>query len=153
MNNEGNEKMRIIIYDSIGQRLGVAFVPEGNAGFAGTSQDGFIFPGAQLAGVNFSNCKLYWAMLSGANLRSANFRGADLRGASLAGADCTGADFSDANFGPGNIGIFGADLRGTNFSEAVLDGATLLSAKYDESTVFPRGFDPVLHGMEEKRGQ
>lgn len=51
-------------------------------------------------------------------------------------ADFKGIDLRQAN-------LCGADLRKTDLSQVKLDEAT-----YNEQTKFPKGFDPIAHGMK-----
>jgi uncharacterized protein YjbI with pentapeptide repeats len=80
--------------------------------------------GVDARGIDFfradiSKAGLREALLSGAVLMEASLEGSKLQGADLTGADLTGAKLN------------GADLRG---------------AKYDSSTRWPAGFDPVMAG-------
>jgi hypothetical protein len=90
--------------------------------------------GAWLAGAD-----LVRADLRGANLEEASLRSADLRGAMLRYADLRHADLSWANLSRANLSA--ADLRG-----AQLNGTNLRGAWFDGRTLWPRGFDPELHG-------
>jgi hypothetical protein len=78
----------------------------------------------------------------GAKLANTDFRGADLRGADFRGADLRGADLSDAR-------LKGAHLRGANVAGANLSGTDLAEAdtaalRYDATTRWPEGFDPLV---------
>lgn len=59
----------------------------------------------------------------------------------LQGANLRNADLSLANVG-GGASLEGANLRDTDLRWTKLNGAT-----YDETTVFPDGFDPLKTGM------
>lgn len=113
------------------------------------SLEGAYMAGANLRGVNLSNAylpgvNLFGADLSGADLSKnqlwwANLSEANLSGADLSGADLFGTDFSRA------------DLRGANLSGAILGGRDftppqLTEAVYDNTTIWPEGFDPTAAG-------
>ncbi len=98
------------------------------------------FRGIVLPGVN-----LVWVELKGVDLR-----GADLSHANLSGADLNGSNLSDDT----NLAftdLSRADLRNTNLKGARLEGANLEGVQlegaiYDETTKFPRGFEPQFVG-------
>jgi uncharacterized protein YjbI with pentapeptide repeats len=68
------------------------------------------------------------------DLYGANLDGADLRGASLRGKDLTGCALNRA------------DLRGADLQDAILDCVPLEHVRYDQTTRWPSGFDPVKVG-------
>ena len=75
--------------------------------------------------VDWSNCNLVTARLSGAylsmaNLNGASLQGADLTGATLAYANLSGANLTGANLSGANL--TGVNLTGTNLSGAILTG-------------------------------
>ena len=78
--------------------------------------------------------------LEGANLACADLRSADLTGANLRDANLYCADLIGANLR--NADLFRANLRGTNLFRANLRGTNLKDIKYDENTVWPKGFKP-----------
>jgi uncharacterized protein YjbI with pentapeptide repeats len=88
-------------------------------------------PTAEAApGVDWSNCDLSSANLSGADLTGANLSGADLTGANLLFANLTSANLSAANLTGANAHaryLF-ANLSGANLSFADLSGAELVVA-------------------------
>jgi pentapeptide repeat protein len=88
------------------------------------------FSHTNMFGANFSGANLRIARFNDALLRSVSFRNADLWGACLAGANLSAADLCFAN------------LRGVNFSNSQLPYYKLRDAIYDDSTIFPEGFDP-----------
>ena len=92
--------------------------------------------GADLQGADLSGADLTWADLTDADLSGADLTGADLSGADLKGADLRGAD------------LRGADLREAVLTHWLWPNADLKSAKYDDKTQFPEGFDPVKSGMK-----
>lgn len=114
---------------------------------------GLEMPGEDLHGADFVYRELRGADFSGANLAEASLQGCDLRAASFARANLTGtgfylADLRGANFRDSTLGS-------TSFHQARLEGADLtgvdlskvdLRATYDESTIWPQGFDPLPAG-------
>ena len=122
--------------------------------------------GADLTGADLIGAFLRWADLIGANLRGAVLTEAVLRGAFLTEADLTGADLREADLRGAFLteaDLTGADLIGANLRRAVLTGADLTganlthwlwwtnadlkSAKYDDKTQFPEGFNPIKSRM------
>jgi uncharacterized protein YjbI with pentapeptide repeats len=115
--------------------------------------------------------------LSELNLRDVKFNGANLRGANLRGANLRGADvkkviyddktklpFSDEEARKRGMlkiapqaNLTGADLSGLNLRDVDLSGANLtgaslkdtklLGACYNQSTTFPKNFQPEKRGM------
>lgn len=106
--------------------------------------------GAGLDWANLEAVNLYGANLHEAGLRETNLKRANLEKAFLGGAILEKANLEGANL----MGTFlrvvklqGANLRGANLQEAKLERANLVAAKYDNSTIFPDGFDPEKAGM------
>lgn len=85
--------------------------------------------------IDLSGTDLKNITLLNADLRWINFEWTILRGAKLNGAKLKGADLDSAD-------IRWADLTGTD-----LHRANLLDTKYNENTVFPKGFNPKSHNM------
>jgi uncharacterized protein YjbI with pentapeptide repeats len=88
--------------------------------------------------------------LDGSNLSEANLSGTNLSWASLAGADLRGAKLSKTSLKPGeylkpDVGLKpGAIVPGdTPMGDALTQGIYIKEAKYDTSTEWPDGFDPV----------
>ncbi len=114
------------------------------------------FSGQQLVGINisdsdlreadFTGADLYWAFAFRANCEGAIFRDAKLNGAYLVKSNFKGADLRGAYVSLDNL-AGSPELQGANLSGALLDGAVLTGCEYDDSTVFPSGFDPAAHGM------
>ena len=117
----------------------------------------------KLNGLEMQSADLKRARLLYRELRGANFSQADLTDASLQGSDLRAADFSKATLV--DTTFYLADLRGANFAgatmhscrmqQARLEGANLrdativkcdLRVTYDDSTVWPSGFDPIEAG-------
>jgi len=121
---------------------------------------------AILMGVNFDYCKitggwnsLYCANLDKASLRSATLAHSKMRASSLQEADLSGASLTevylvgsklyDSNFENANLsytdfsycGLHGANLNGTNLDSSIFEGAM-----FDETTIWPEGFDPISKG-------
>ena len=100
--------------------------------------DYLVYPGANLAGVNFTskdlrNFNLTGANLAGANLAGANFIAANLTGVNLAGANLAGANFIAANLTGANLA--GADLTLANVGNARLVGVTLIGANLTGASI------------------
>ena len=123
-----------------------------------------------LAGKPAKDINLIGAKLKGANLTGAKLRDADLTGADLTGADLTGADLEDAILRDADLRgarlydaklrgailrgarLYGArlydanlrdaNLRDANLEGAILEGAILEGIKYNDKTVWPKGFTP-----------
>jgi len=71
--------------------------------------------------------------------------GADLSGYMLDGANLSGRDLRLANLSGTNLER--ANLEKANLSGVNLKGANLKGAKADETTVWPKGFDPEAAGV------
>lgn len=80
------------------------------------------------------------AYLSGANLTGTDLSGADLTGAGLSGSDLTGANLSEANL-TGAV-LWGANLTDANLMIAPFMLAILTGARYDNTTKWPKEFNP-----------
>lgn len=107
---------------------------------AGHAQ-GKSFAGADLTGLDLSNCDLSGADLKGAvlenvdfsqtNLEGAALRQAVMTGAKLIGARMAGADLAGA--GAAEARLTGADLSGSNLSDADLTDADLSNANLEQA--------------------
>jgi hypothetical protein len=95
---------------------------------------GHDFERAFTQGVNFSAADLRGVNFQGGNSANAIFKRADLRCANLASRNLWGADFSEAD-------LCGAILEDCQTTDTVFAGA-----RYDATTVWPTGFDPVERG-------
>ncbi|MEB3312171.1 MAG: pentapeptide repeat-containing protein [Snowella sp.] len=82
---------------------------------------------SQLVSANLTQAKLTQSNLEGANLTNANLTNALLNSAKLRNANLFKADLSFAD-------LTGADLRGANFVNAILYGAVVGRAIYDQKT-------------------
>jgi len=89
-----------------------------------------------LSSADLSDANLYEAKLNGANLYEAKLNDAKLNGAYLRGAYLRQTYLIDAD-------LRFADLRGADLRGAILVGTGLGAAKYNHSTGWPDGFDPV----------
>lgn len=92
------------------------------------------WPGSNLFDADLTGAVLVDAYLTDINLSKANLISADLEGANL-----NNANLSDANFTA--VNLKNARLAGANLSGAGLTDAKLQGARYDETTVWPNGFD------------
>ena len=109
---------------------------------------------ADLTGALLLHTNLIFADLKGGNLRGAilndaNLSGADLSGAVLSGAVLNRADLRGTNLSGANLGaasLSGADLGATGLSRADLGATSLNGATYDETTLWPKDFDPDAAG-------
>lgn len=100
--------------------------------------------GRYLGSAELSGADLQWADLSWANLNSADLSLANLSEANLSHADLRMADLREANLSVANLDE--ADLRGADLRETNLRYTFLYSAKYDQNTKWPEGFDPAAQG-------
>jgi len=71
-------------------------------------------------GVDFSRCKLHYAVFAPGNYEESKFEGCDLREVSFAGCNLARTTLS------------GSSLNGTDFSDATLDNAILAHATFDQ---------------------
>lgn len=102
-----------------------------------------------LNGGYFASAALQGADLRGAKFQNADLRDADLRKANLFLADFENADLRIAKLQDAHIHVASfenADLRGANLLTPHIHTAYLRGAKYDETTVWPPGFDPQRLG-------
>jgi len=94
----------------------------------------------------FLGARLYRADLRGAHLREANLRKAILDEATLQKADLQSADLRDAN-------LIGSSLQDANLDECLWQNQKnesvikLKGAKYNETTILPKGLNPEKHEM------
>ncbi len=104
-----------------------------------------MFAGVDLTLAGFDTADLSDAVFLSSNLARATLKyvdadHADFSHARLTGANLTGADLTQAT-------LTGADLAKANLSGAILTGADLTGANlaeviYNESTIWPTGFEP-----------
>lgn len=136
----------LTIFDLFGSVLHRAYVDKPEDGLRGANLEGLQAPYGQLQGLDLTRALLYAARLRDADLSFAKLTEADLRGAALERAKCHGTSFRNANLGIDNLGGR-STLQGADLMNAVLTGATLVGAVYDDSTQFPAGFSPAAAGM------
>lgn len=100
---------------------------------------------AKLISVELCDAKLADAKLAGANLNYSNMTrayltGVDLTGASLAGANLAGANLTGVDLFRANLA--GADLRAARLHWADLAEADLTGIRWDDTTIWPDGYEP-----------
>ena len=101
---------------------------------------------SDLSEANLSRVRLPACNASRANFARANLTGAFMRSGIYEGADFTEADFTGADVGRARFA--GAMLHGSNLELSIdLQEADLTGALADESTRWPRGFDPKVSGV------
>jgi len=111
---------------------------------------------ADLRNYNFEKANFYRACLQGTNLENANFSKANLYNVNMRNiktkdtdfehANLNFADFTGADFGK-RTNMNGANVIGANFYNTDLSCTTLRNALYNETTLFPDGFNPSLKKM------
>lgn len=146
-----NVKRRVELLDDDGNHLTTVDAPADTAGFDGADFSGLTAPGlkTRLRFQSLRGAQLYWAMLQNADLSGCNLEGADLRGANLRDVLLVGANLRNADLSRDNLGG-STSLQGANLTDAVMNRARLTGAKYDDRTIFPRGFSPDAAGMIEE---
>jgi uncharacterized protein YjbI with pentapeptide repeats len=97
----------------------------------GIDLSGLDLAGVYLRGKDFSDGELSEADLSGATMFGCVLVGTRLSGTKLVGTDLREANLTGAD-------LTGADLRGARLEDAVLNGV-----EWDDSTVWPQGYEPV----------
>ena len=98
-------------------------------------QEAYLFM-ANLSEADLRSANLHNANLEEANLRGANLHNVNLGEAKLIAADLTGANITDTD-------LWAADFTGANLSRANLRGAI-----YNETTLWPEGFNPESAGAQ-----
>lgn len=109
---------------------------------AGIDLEGVDLAGANLTGANLRQARLNRVNLSDTNLVKVDFRQASLVGANLSGSALQGANLIGA-------ALQNADLRGADLTLADLSDANLTGARYDITTIWPTGYDPVVNKARE----
>ncbi|MDP9869150.1 MULTISPECIES: pentapeptide repeat-containing protein [Streptosporangium] len=104
---------------------------------------------ADLTGVRLAGAILPDAVLYQADLRDAVLTGIIAEGIDLRATDLSKADLRNANLCGARLDY--SDLRGATLSGAVLTGASLKRVVFDESTVWPDGFEPSSIGPARPR--
>ena len=100
---------------------------------------------ATLNGVNFKEANLVRANLWESSLQRSNLQGGNLIQACLKNANLKGANLRNTDLTLANASL--VNLIGADLSTAILHRTSLSGALYDATTRFPKGFDPVLAGM------
>jgi uncharacterized protein YjbI with pentapeptide repeats len=116
------------------------------ADFSSRELEGINISDSDCREADFSNADMYWANAFRANCEGAIFRNAELNGANLEETNFRGADLSGAYISLDNL-LGSPRLQGADLTGALLDEAVFIGCEYDDSTVFPAGFDPAAHGM------
>jgi hypothetical protein len=114
------------------------------ADLRGLNLDGVSLTGANLMDADLAAAVLTNTFMAEAMLDNANMAGADCHRANMRAANLRGADLSFANLRAANL--TGADLEFAKLTGADLTGATLYSARYNNRTEWPDGFDPQKSG-------
>ena len=137
-----------------------------HAHLKGANLTGTRLEGADLMGADLERATLVGAHLQKLGLKETKLMGADLKGANLASADLRGANLHDADLQQSDLPLepslkwadnqmsgmtkFSHRGRGANLGGAQLEGADLWGAMFDKHTIFSRGFDPKLHGLDKR---
>jgi hypothetical protein len=106
---------------------------------------------AELFGINLKKAKLFKAQLNNANLGKANLGKANLSKANLVAVNLVEANLIEANLVGANLdkaNLNSALLYGADLTNAILTGAKLTNSKYNATTKWPEGFDPVAAGAK-----
>ncbi|MEE9320821.1 MAG: pentapeptide repeat-containing protein [Granulosicoccus sp.] len=93
---------------------------------------------AHLTGPRFTGQFISDQSFSEANLENADLRFSKLHRIDLRGANLKGADLSHSK-------LTVIDMRGADLSNANLSSTSFFDVRYDETTVFPLGFNPADH--------
>ena len=120
-----------------------------NAALAGVELEGISFDEANLHNCDFTGADLYGARFSQARCDSCKFVNADMRSSSVFDATFQSSDMRGASFALDNTGC-PVLLVGVDFSSSNLEGTDFTGAIYDETTVFPEGFDAASRGLRSK---
>lgn len=140
------KKQKLEVLNAHGERIFVLHVDDASSGFKGMTLETLFVPCAKLPAVDFSGCTMYKPLLSEADLSFSNFSGAELIGANLQNAILRHVNFSNTRFARDSFGNSGS-VAGADLTSAMLDGAVLDGVEYDNDTIFPELFNPVVHGM------
>jgi uncharacterized protein YjbI with pentapeptide repeats len=105
---------------------------------------GMFGPNENYSGRNFAGRSFYNLDFSGANFTGANLSGCSITAAALVGTNFTSANLANVNFS--NSDLRAAILNGAVMTGATLTNARLVGATYNNTTIWPAGFDPVAAG-------
>lgn len=120
-----------------------------NAALTKLELESISFEGANIENSDFSGSDLYGATFRQAKCDSCKFVDADMRSSSVFDAVFRNSDMRGASFALDNTGC-PVLLVGVDFSNSNLDGADFTGAIYDDTTIFPDGFDPASRGLRSK---
>lgn len=122
-----------------------------NADFEGMTLEGWWFFDSDMVGANMKQADLYWANFVGAKLKNADFRFAILNGALLDYADLRNADLRNTDLSYDKLGT-AASIKGANLADIIFnEGTNFQGVRYDDSTIFPKGFVPEKFGLIQER--
>jgi len=105
------------------------------------------FFNTNLSGADASQATMIEVDLRNANLKGTNFSAANMNGADISRAELAGANFTKAMIRD-SLWIM-TDMRDANFDMASLHRCDLNMARYDETTRFPKNFDPENTGARD----
>jgi hypothetical protein len=138
----------LILYDSTTQRA--VRIPAGSVTSMAANCEAEFSPDSEMIrsncrpdtinrpGVDLQNANLVASRLEHANLEYGNLRGADLGDAVLFGANLRRADLRGADLRGANLSQ--ADLSGADFRGARIDIYSVMGARVDVETKWPKGF-------------
>ena len=141
-NREGHVLLDMPICD--GMDLGDLDLRRAN--LRGLVASGLELSGSDLREADLSDSDLYWFDLYSADCSHACFRFAKLQGVNFKSACLRHADLSGATICADKLGR-ASSLAHADLSGAILDGADLRGTLYDSKTVWPKGFNPLDHGL------
>ena len=124
--------------DFTGEALRGAWLPDAiltNAILTNANLEGAWLPGADLTDAILIDAILIDAYLTYANLTNANLTNANLTYANLKSANLKSANLERAI-------LIGADLIDADLTDADLTDADLTGIKYNDQTIWPKGFTP-----------
>ena len=107
--------------------------------FSGENLDELNYTAAWLPGSDMSSASLRLTDFTASNLKGASFKDTDLTGAVFYNALLDNADFTNAK-------LYGADFRWARLTGATLVNADLTNAIYDNTTEWPKEYDPQKAG-------
>ncbi|MCI1273818.1 MAG: pentapeptide repeat-containing protein [Clostridiaceae bacterium] len=103
-------------------------------------------------GTTFYRTSINNSDFSGICLKNASFKKATLKNTNFSYTDCKETNFKKANLAMCNFensNMTNADLRGADLSSIKYNKNTNFNdAKYDQNTIFPKGFEPEEHHMQ-----
>jgi|GEM_PF-621297 len=145
----GRDLKNIILRNANLSKASLNFASLKNADLSGANLGGAELGFAFLFGTRFDKANLQKAILMGSYLHRADLSKNDLSGVDLSRAYLFDTKLTEANLSGANLE--GTALSGANLSKANLSNALLKEALYDQSTLFPIGFDPKTAGLVTSR--